>query len=343
MISGNRIGFLSGSGSGFDYEISREDNFVTAPEMSKNSFYGGIDLPGSVLQKVSLGIHDLLLKKDGTVWTQSFRDYWSEGLVGWNYSGAHYNTDLRQVSGIDRIIDIDASTRYSLALREDGSVWTWGDLDKQRSRIYDEDLGLLERSIYQTIDSVPVRIDGLSNIKEVAAGFNTGAALDNNGNVWDWGYEQNRSRVKLYYVVGDWDGAQFVLDQVGAMGFSWGSAVMKGISKLLDLIPGATSEMRVEIECILDKTPLQRMTDVKDITAKHKAIAALKNDGTVWIWKHDSYDVRHIPYTMQLLTPRGWNPAQYQLIPDTNLCSEGEWNLLEEPAFVEPQTLVSII
>jgi len=93
---------------------------------------------------------------------------------------------------LENIVDIDAGARTSIACDENGNVWTWGD---------NED-GQLGNDTYTDTD-LPVQVhDGemntgsgyLENIVAVATSadqFNTSYALDADGCVWAWGYNQS--------------------------------------------------------------------------------------------------------------------------------------------------------
>jgi alpha-tubulin suppressor-like RCC1 family protein len=65
-------------------------------------------------------------------------------------------------------------TAFTLALLDDGTVWSWGD----------SSVGQLGRT--GTADS-PAPIPGLSRIIKIVAGDRYGMALDQDGNLWAWG------------------------------------------------------------------------------------------------------------------------------------------------------------
>jgi alpha-tubulin suppressor-like RCC1 family protein len=71
---------------------------------------------------------------------------------------------------------LSAGNTHSLALRTDGSVWTWG-LNSE---------GQLGNGTL-TLSNVPVRVTALPVIKAVAAGRNHSLALGVDGTVWAWG------------------------------------------------------------------------------------------------------------------------------------------------------------
>ncbi|MEN6461550.1 MAG: fibronectin type III domain-containing protein [Syntrophomonas sp.] len=71
---------------------------------------------------------------------------------------------------------IALSSKHTLMIGDDGSVWAWGQNEYGQ-------LGIGNN----TEQLIPVKINGLSNIIAVAAGDNHSIALDSSGNVWAWG------------------------------------------------------------------------------------------------------------------------------------------------------------
>ena len=68
---------------------------------------------------------------------------------------------------------------HSIALKSDGTVWTWG--DNSHGELGNASSGP------GTGTDVPVQVSGLSGIVAVAAGTNFSVALDDAGSVWTWG------------------------------------------------------------------------------------------------------------------------------------------------------------
>ncbi|WP_308633816.1 stalk domain-containing protein [Paenibacillus silvisoli] len=80
----------------------------------------------------------------------------------------------------NRFLEVEAGKYYSLALRSDGSVWTWG-------RNLWSELGIQEQMTVTSI-AVPTRLSGLGGIVSIAtngSGYQLAAKAD--GTVWEWG------------------------------------------------------------------------------------------------------------------------------------------------------------
>lgn len=87
-----------------------------------------------------------------------------------------------EVKGVSnsKFIDIAAGDFHTVALKDDGTVWSWGD----------NSYGQLGDGTTDTKDK-PIKVVGLSDIKAIAAGDNSTLALKKDGTVWSWGCNQS--------------------------------------------------------------------------------------------------------------------------------------------------------
>lgn len=120
------------------------------------------------------GGHSLFLKEDGTVWAWGGNVYGQLGRGTFDYT---YETP-NQVIGLAGVKSIAAGHLFSLALKNDGTVWAWGTNGNGQ-------LGLPIGSPYNS--HTPAQVAGLSGITAISAGYNFCLALDTNGDVWAWG------------------------------------------------------------------------------------------------------------------------------------------------------------
>ena len=109
------------------------------------------------------GQKTVFLKVDGTVWLCEGED------------------PPTRIEVLDDIVDVAAGIKHFLALRRDGTVWSWG-----RNRE-----GQLGDGTNRDRDS-PVRIEqGLIRVKAIAAGNLHSMALKEDGTVWAWGWNES--------------------------------------------------------------------------------------------------------------------------------------------------------
>jgi alpha-tubulin suppressor-like RCC1 family protein len=119
--------------------------------------------------------HTLALKSDGTVWAFGSN---ADGQLGDGTNTA--SSTAVQVLGLDGVTSIAAGDRFSLAVQQDGAtggfVWAWG----RNSSGQLGDGSTLARSI-------PVRVPGIANAVQVAAGESFGLVRLTDGTVRGWG------------------------------------------------------------------------------------------------------------------------------------------------------------
>lgn len=119
--------------------------------------------------------HALALLNDGTVWSWGDNSF---GQLGHGTAGnAGGSNAPAAVVGLGGATGVAAGRFHSLAGKNDGTVWAWG----QNSD------GRLGNGT--TADSaVPVQASGLTNATAVAAGGYHSLAYRSDGTVWAWGY-----------------------------------------------------------------------------------------------------------------------------------------------------------
>ena len=117
--------------------------------------------------------HSLALASNGVVWAWG---YDLDGELGDGETKANSDVPV-MVTGLTNIAAIAAGTSHSLALDNSGKLWAWGG----------DSMGQLGDGGYAISANLPIPIVELSNIVSVAAGSDASAALDGDGNVWQWG------------------------------------------------------------------------------------------------------------------------------------------------------------
>ncbi|WP_078876059.1 hypothetical protein [Streptomyces sp. 769] len=117
------------------------------------------------------GAHALAISK-GRVWAWGDN---GDGQLGNNRTGDDSSVPVR-VPSVFMARQVAAGCDFSLALMEDGTVWSWGSGARGQ-------LGTGERKS----QSVPQEVKGLEHIAEIAAGCHHGVARTEDGAVWTWG------------------------------------------------------------------------------------------------------------------------------------------------------------
>ena len=82
-------------------------------------------------------------------------------------------------SDSDKFVSVSAGSGFVLALRDDGTVWTWG-------LLYGEELN---DGMYYTSQKTPVQVP-IDDVVAISAGGSHSLALKKDGTVWAWGFNE---------------------------------------------------------------------------------------------------------------------------------------------------------
>ena len=150
----------------------------------------GVGLLNDVIAVSAGSYHSLALKSDGTVWAWGCNYY--EGRLG-DGTAVDKTTPVQVRGGesgeefLTDIVAISTGYNHSLALKSDGTVWSWG--DNEYGKLGDG----------TAVDkTTPVQVKGgesgeefLTNIVAISAGDDHSLALKVDGTVWAWGNDGN--------------------------------------------------------------------------------------------------------------------------------------------------------
>jgi alpha-tubulin suppressor-like RCC1 family protein len=233
--------------------------------------------------------HTLALKSDGTVWAWGNND-WGQlgnGSATPSYGGVAY---AAQVTGLSNVVAIAAGHWHSVAVKSDGSVWTWG----LNSTSWDANRNGQLGDGTTTTRLTPVRVLGvggvgyLSGVAKVAAGASFTLALKSDGTVYGWG-------TNLEGELGNGNKTTSL------------TPVQAGVSNITDLAAGYWLSLALKSDGTvwawgrndmgqLGNGTTQALTGIStpaavsglsSVTAIHAGVSfgvALKSDGTVWAW-----------------------------------------------------------
>ena len=162
------------------------------------------------------GRHALALKRDGTVWAWGENSCGELGVENNPNDSYPFQKEAVQVEGLRNIRAVAAGYRYSLALRRDGKVWSWGHVwyekrdankttaaeradrdramgSRERARLYN---GPPRRELCESAGvfrdaskprPVPEIVPEVQGVIAIATGDGTGLGLTKDGRVWGWG------------------------------------------------------------------------------------------------------------------------------------------------------------
>jgi alpha-tubulin suppressor-like RCC1 family protein/subtilisin family serine protease len=242
---------------------------------------------------------------------------------------------------------ISAGTNYTVAVNEDGTVWSWGNNENGQlgdgthnnrltpvkveipteivkvvagtSRSYALDkLG----DVWE-ITSYPTKISTLSNVKDISAGNDYAIVLKNDGTVWSWGNNYNGQLgdgttsyryepiqvPNLSNVVSIDAGTNHTVALVGdGTVWAWGANYYGQVGD------GSSDNNR------LNPVKVKNLSNIKAISAGDIHTIALKENGTVWAWGYGGYGQ----------TGNNWSkkvtPEQVQGVTNVEKISAGGYN-----------------
>lgn len=194
------------------------------------------------------------IKTDGTLWM------WGENYRSVLGDGTDKNS-YRPKKIMDNVAAVSCGYTHTAAIKTDGSLWMWGENDdgelgnnlKANSSSTEENPAVagiigVAPSGERPVQTVPVKV--MDNVRSVACGTSTTFAVTTDGTLWGWGFN------------GD-----------SCLGLGGTGIRDKAIGNAKNPQGGA-----------IQTVPAKIMDGVASVYAGSSTAAAIKTDGTLWMW-----------------------------------------------------------
>jgi alpha-tubulin suppressor-like RCC1 family protein len=225
---------------------------------------------------ISLGErHGLILASDGSLWS------WGSDFLGWPVLGlgnvTSHSTSLRRIGHETNWVAISAGTAHNLAIKSDGTLWTWGE-------------SVQGRYASPTAIAVPVPAALGNDWKQAAAGGVHSVALKRDGTLWAWGNNwagsvgiasTNGSSVPVQV------GSATNWIKVWARGL--GTVAMQADGSLWYWGENPNWALAQQGTQIFVPTRVSPDTNWVDVGFGQNTVLAIKSDGTLWAWGQQAH------------------------------------------------------
>ncbi len=229
-------------------------------------------------KNISIGNkHNVVIKIDDTLWSWGKNN---NGQLG-NF-GIFSQVELTQeYSKTSDWIYASAGEDYTIALKNDGTMWGWGN----------NEFGQIGNATYKEI-RVPTQEDtNATNWKSLSAGANHSASIKEDGTLWSWGQNNsgelgdasNLSKVVATQesTASSWKSVSCGYDHTIAIKddgtlWTWGNNFYGQLGN------SSTTNSNIPIQISTDKW--------NSISAGDKFSLATKEDGTLWSWGYNAYE-----------------------------------------------------
>jgi alpha-tubulin suppressor-like RCC1 family protein len=255
------------------------DGFRNTPER--------VATTGTMVAVASGGLHSLALRNDGTVWAWGRSN--PDGQLGDGTTAIAATWVPKQVAGLTGVTAVGAGDDHSVALKSDGSVWTWG--GNAVGQLGD---GTTERRL------LPVRVSSLPPVSAISTFGGQTSALGLDGTLWIWGVDPAgsgpiltpRAVSTIANVTLVSSGRSHILvRRFDGSVWSWGNNFSGELGNGTTIF--GTSPARIA-----------SLSGVSALSAGDNFSLAISSDGRVLSWGSDSWGQLGIGATLLSTTPR---------------------------------------
>ena len=232
---------------------------------------------GTNWAKISSGTyydHSFAIKNDGTLWGWGYND---SGELGTGET-ANKSSPVQTICGGTNWRDIASGGRHTAAIKTDGTLWCWGDNSN----------GNLGNNNTTNVSSPVQTVTGGTNWKQVSSGERIVFAIKTDGTLWGWGEGNNgqlgnnstldvSSPIQTVCGGTNWKSVSCGNEHVAAIKND-GTLWMWGYNNFGQLGNDNTSSISSPIQTICGGN------NWKTVSCGFRTTAAIKNDGTLWLW-----------------------------------------------------------
>ena len=243
-------------------------------------------------------IHSVALRKDGIVFT--WGSDFSGQLGSPDYKNFHLPVIVKMKNGeiLKDIIKVAAGWDFSVALKKDGTVWTWG--ENKYGQLGD---GTYKNKYYPVCVKGPKGIGYLQNIVDIKAGAYHVLALSKDGTVWAWGDNQfgqlgdgsfisKKYPVKVKNFSGNGELSDIVKIECGAFhscAINKNGEVLMWGKNMKGQLGNGTYEDRNLPVFVKNEEGKGHLKEIVDISLGRNHTIALNKNGEIFVWGSNKY------------------------------------------------------
>jgi len=276
-INGYHVAAIKTDGTLWTWGLNNNGQLGDSTRGSRSSPVQTIAL-GTNWKQVSAGsIHTVAVQADGTLWTWGFNN---SGQLGDNTNTAKSSPvqTIARGTNWDKV-QIAAGGSSSMALKTDGTLWSWG--NNASGQLGDNSQTPTKLSPIQVLSST-------NNWKDIASGGNFSMALKTDGTLWTWGFNDKGQ------LGNDTQTFKSLPVQTIALGKNWKTiecgdkhcSAIKTDGTLWTW--GFNGNGQLGNSTQADKSsPIQTIafgTNWKQVSCGNNFTSAIKTDGTLWTW-----------------------------------------------------------